>query len=209
MGSAAVPVLIDALHHGGTYARLGAAEALGTIGLEAAAAVPALIEALSDDHRLVRRASAEAIRHIGVIAAPALVEALRDDSSHDSAVDFLGEIGSAGVPILLEALKHGDAHVRRGAAEALGHIAPKAVVAVPALIEALRDASIRREATEALQDLGASAVPALVEAFEDAGLRPHVVRVLGSMRTDAEPSIGALLDKALQDKESEGTVGNE
>ena len=56
---------------------------------------------------------------------------------------------------LIEALKDSDARVRRGAAEALGNLEPKAKHALPALREARRDSDpgVRKAAEEAIANI--------------------------------------------------------
>jgi HEAT repeat protein len=60
---------------------------------------------------------------------------------HGRAADVLGKIGPAAVSALTEALRDADGGVRGRAADVLGKIGPAAAEAVPALIEALRDAA--------------------------------------------------------------------
>src|SRR4051794_11300214 len=73
------------------------------------------------------------------------------------------------VNVLIEQLKDMDPAVRAKTAIALGDRGPRAVVAIPALIEALRDREelVSERASGALARIGPVAVPALIEALED------------------------------------------
>jgi HEAT repeat protein len=97
------------------HARWQAAYTLGDLGPDAARAVPALIEMLE----------------IEAVPRP-----LREAPSSAFA---LGHIGQAAVPALTAALDHPLAHVRTGAAIALGMIGPAAEGAVSALTLCLED----------------------------------------------------------------------
>jgi HEAT repeat protein len=97
------------------HARWQAAYTLGDLGPDAARAVPALIEMLETE---------------------AVPRPLREAPSSAFA---LGHIGKAAVPALSAALDHPIAHVRTGAAIALGMIGPAAEEAVPALTLRLED----------------------------------------------------------------------
>ncbi|HEX6032333.1 MAG TPA: HEAT repeat domain-containing protein [Tepidiformaceae bacterium] len=74
IGPAAVPELIEALHHGPPEVRWEAAKALGTIADPGSA--DALIAALQDDDGGVRWLAAEALREIGRPSVPPLLMAL-------------------------------------------------------------------------------------------------------------------------------------
>ena len=79
IGEAAVPALIDALHHPDPEVREQAGRALSLIGPKATAAVPELIKLLDDDAEPVRRQAARALGQIGPAAKdaiPALIKQL-------------------------------------------------------------------------------------------------------------------------------------
>src|SRR5262249_25817963 len=61
-------------------------------------------------------------------------------------------------------LKSKEVRERQDAAEALGHLGPRAAEAVPALIEALKDWRVARLASRSLVRIGPEAVPALHKA---------------------------------------------
>src|SRR5262249_27810013 len=116
-----------------------AARTLALLGMDAKVARPALIETLKGE-KLLRRAAAEA----------------------------LGQIGSDGVPELVDRLGHKDERVREGAARAIGRMGLPARSAVEPLTAALTDRSsaVRTQAALALWcvdgDAGA-ALPVLQE----------------------------------------------
>ena len=93
-------------------------------------------------------------------------------SAHETAVDALGRIGAAAVPLLIETLEHPSWQRRRTAAMLLGRIGPDAGSAVPSLVKALEDPheSVRKSAARALGQIGpkaATAVEALLEMVDE------------------------------------------
>ena len=111
--------------HRDPYVRIYAAEALASIGPNAAKATHALAEALGDPIPGVRWAACEALASIGPAAQSA-------------------------VPQLIEALQDEFLYVRIFAAGALGSIGPKAQSAREALMAAANDPALRDEAEWAL-----------------------------------------------------------
>lgn len=94
-GAAAVPVLLDVLHHGRLEARELAAKALRFIGDRDA--VPGLVEALLDTSMWVRIPAAEALGSIGDSQAVSkLIAALNDDETEvqHAAAEALRRIGT-------------------------------------------------------------------------------------------------------------------
>ncbi len=169
----ALPALIEALNdqsepqNASELVRGLSAEALGKIGDKAA--VPALITVLKDKRRVVREKAADALGEIGdETAVSALAEALKDNEENVSwkAAKALGKIGEASVSYLVAAQKDDKWEVRHHAYEVLSNrhrqysqlnlplIAGK--VAVPTLIEALRDVqwSVRCNAAYILGEIG-------------------------------------------------------
>jgi HEAT repeat protein len=160
--SAAVPVLIQATQHSSSNVRLAATRALGRIGPQANAALPTLTQRLVDRNVVVRQAVAEALAKIDSDwrssssvheAFSVLVACLKQGEDEGQvAVDAFAVIGSAGVPVLVQALAADDRILRQTAATALGRIGPEAREAVPALVKALEDSHgwVREAAAEAL-----------------------------------------------------------
>jgi len=129
------PAIIAALDDQDTQVRATAAYALGRIGPASRGAVGKLRPMLESDEPLVRVVSAWALVHI----TP------QDD-----------EVTRKAVPILIQGLKSETVAVRRGSANALGKLGPKAREAAGALTDATRDpdATVRTAALAALEQLG-------------------------------------------------------
>jgi HEAT repeat protein len=163
-GADAIAGLIGVLHHRDPYVRRLAADALAGVG--DTTAIPALLEALHDDNKMVRSSSVMALGRLGdATAVPGLLEAIHDDSVFGTTLlDALIGIGGAQVITgLLQALHSEKAHIRRGAASALGDIGDH--VSVPGLLEALTDEeeSVQEQAATALGKIkDARAVPNLI-----------------------------------------------
>jgi HEAT repeat protein len=188
--------LIKQLKNNDSDLRREAAKRLGEMGADAQKAGPALVTAVKSDKDLfVRRFAAQALGAVGAdpkIAVPALTSLLKEDTKEltEAAIGSLGKMGADGVSALVDALKkNGTAKKEKGkkkgpatpdrtaflrakATQALGEIGPSAKDAVPALVEALKDASIRADAATALGNIGSGAkdaVSALREALTGKG----------------------------------------
>ena len=129
------PAIIAALDDHDPQVRSTAAYALGRIGPAARGATGKLRPMLESDEPLVRVVSAWALVHI----TP------QDD-----------EVSRKAVPILIQGLKSETVAVRRGSANALGKLGPKARDAAGALTDATRDPdeTVRTAALAALEQLG-------------------------------------------------------
>lgn len=194
----AVDELIKQLKNTDSDLRREAAKKLAEMGTEAKKAGPALVMAVKSDKDLfVRRFAAQALGEVGAdpkTAVPALSALLKEDTKEltEAAIGALGKLGEPAVPALVQALKKKDADpkkkekgnkkgpatpnrsafLRAKAAVALGEIGSAAKSAVPALIDALKDASIRADVAIALGNIGSAAkeaVPALREAVAGKG----------------------------------------
>jgi HEAT repeat protein len=171
--------LVEMLKDADEFVRQRAADALGSIGPNAAEAVPALAGALEDPDAVVRSSAAAALGSIGPNAAgavPALADALKDrnEEVRQRAADALGSIGpnaAGAVPALADALKDRNEEVRQRAAGALGSIGPNAAEAVMALTDALKDRSedVRQRAANSLNRiLGRGTIAEATEKAERA-----------------------------------------
>jgi HEAT repeat protein len=192
----AVDDLIAQLKDRDSDMRRGAAKRLAEMGADAKKAGPALVAAVKNDRDLfVRRFAAQALGAVGAdpkTAVPPLAALLKEDSKEltEAAITSLGKMGADGVSALVEVVKKKDtskkdknpkkgpvtpdrsAFLRAKAVAALGEIGPEAKAAVPALIDALKDASIRADVATALGNMGSAAkdaVPALREALTGKG----------------------------------------
>jgi HEAT repeat protein len=166
LGDAAVEPLIAALKDEDRHVRQKAAYALGLLG--DARALEPLIAALKDEDRDMRQEAAWALGWLGdARALEPLIAALKDDDGYvrQWVALALGWLGDArALESLIAALKDDDWGVRREAAKALGRL--RDARAVEPLIAALKD-HVRREAAEALEQLGEAAVDPLIAALKD------------------------------------------
>jgi HEAT repeat protein len=149
---------------------------------------------------------------------PALVKALTDEdtSARLEAAETLGLIGppaAAALPKLLKLTEpDADPLHRVAAAKAVARIDPKNPMALPLLIEALKDKTgkVRKLAAEALSDLGPESQSALatrVKAAKDAD--PTVswaaIDALGQIGPGAEAAVPTLIE-ALKDASTRGAA---
>jgi HEAT repeat protein len=167
--SSMVPRLIQKLNTGSILERVAAAGALGNIGpTGASVAVPALKAAVRDRDIALRCAAIEALGKLKGQAESAisdLCDFLNESLARQikwRALTALKNIGVAGVPRLLQALKNADEEVRRFAAGQLSEFGKVIPSVVPALIECLgdADAGVRASAVESLEKIGSRAVVA-------------------------------------------------
>lgn len=220
--SAAIPDLVDALHRplvelaaikatGGSNSpagllrefdiRLAAVEALGRIG---GAAIPALIEALSHPTVLIASSAAQWLGRQGTAATDAVPLLSRLLTSKDAgkvelrsaAVEALGSIGTAALPVLVQMLEHDSISVRASATRAIGLMGAAAAPAVPPVAAMLHDVGVRQTASRALVAIGPAAIPVLVRLLQagDAGVRVETTGVLGEIRPVTEETIALLAD---------------
>jgi HEAT repeat protein len=211
---------VHILHKGKDEERANAAEALGEIG-PAADVVPALIAALEDENEFVIRRAADSLGKFGpdaVSAVPALVRALKDKDNRFrlEVARVLGDFGEGGakeaVPALIETVrKDSNATTKMFAIASLRNLGAEAHVAIPVLVEALKDpggiyGSPGDEAQRTLVAFGPVAVPALLEALRhpNARIRATAASVLGGHRAEARkivPAVAPLLkdpDRAVR-----------
>jgi len=197
----AVEPLIAALQDSNAAVRWAAAKALGYLSDERA--VQPLIEALDDENKYVRQGAGEALQRLAPLAMRHLIAALRDSNywfRRRKAAETLARIGEP--RSLIGALRHGDRHVRRSAAEALVQRGDSQ--AVEPLIGALQDEDhyVRRKAAEALGRIGDDrAVKPLIQVLrddEDWYVRRAAVEAIGDI---GDPSAVEALITALEDDE--------
>jgi TolB protein len=208
-----VPAWAQALGHADGKRRTEAAAELGRIGPEAAKALPALRKALQDQDPLARLSAAASLVQIDPdtrAGLAVLVAALKDDDAkiRRMAAELLGDIGpdaSLASAALGLALQDADLGVRWMAADSLGQIGPGAEPAVPALIETLKDKTIRSAAASALGAIGPAARAAaspLAAALDEADLAYRWTLVAALARIGgpgARPAVPFLV-KAIANK---------
>jgi len=157
---------------------------LGLVGIVLCASavqgadVGELVKQLNSDDMELRRAAAKALEEGGAeskAAVPALIKALKD---HDTfvrrfAAQALGAIGPdahRAVPALTMTLNDSHKEVQEAAARALGKLGTSGVEALVVIVrDDSRDATLRRQAIDALSSLGSSArmaVPVLTELLK-------------------------------------------
>jgi HEAT repeat protein len=109
------------------------AAALGSIGPEAG---PALVMALTSSERHIHDSAARVIRGLPPEAAVELGKALTKHTGMDAAHLTLGlkELGTHGIPILIDLVDHPDPNVRTHAIRTLRDCGPRAADVVPKLL---------------------------------------------------------------------------
>jgi HEAT repeat protein len=138
------------------------------MGPEAAPALAAITKALDDPEMPVRAIAAYALGSIGEGAKGAIPKLRTELQSSDPVVRVaaawalvhitsnVSQVASEVLPVLTEGLKNDVVAVRRGSAEALGHLGKVARGAEGALKVAARDEdeTVRKAALAALEQLG-------------------------------------------------------
>lgn len=164
----AAPALAAALGDPNPEVRREALFALASMGPEAAPALAAITKALDDPEMPVRAIAAYALGSIGEGAKGAIPKLRTELQSSDPVVRVaaawalvhitsnVSQVASEVLPVLTEGLKNDVVAVRRGSAEALGHLGKVARGAEGALKVAARDEdeTVRKAALAALEQLG-------------------------------------------------------
>jgi len=174
-----IPSLIHALGDRKVDVRREAVQALGWIGPQTNEVVPALIGSLEDPDADIRYKAALMLGGFGSTAKEA-------------------------VPALIDALDDPDELVRRFVPQALGEIGSDAKDAIPALILGFRDEEVSTYAPSALGKIGKVAVPALIEALkdEDQIVRHKSASALGYIGPDAKAAVPALIRLAKEQEQT-------
>lgn len=221
IGAAAAPAVAERLSN--PKMRALAAGVLGDLGPQARAAVPALIKALQVPDSEGKQEIMLALGAIGSEARPAVPELLKTlkaegDPTRAAAAFALAGIGATEAgPLLKQTVTSKDEVLALASARALLRLGPDnpehVSLALPRLIAALsqKSAGIRREAAEALADLGpraGSAVPALIKALhdEDADVRLAVLAALEEIGAGSKAAVSDLT-RLLSDHAPEVRTG--
>jgi HEAT repeat protein len=194
--------------------RRRAAAALATYGPEAKEAIPPLIETLDDQDADVSLVAVNALVSIGNEAQPALVKALHHSKPRVragawSALTRMGPAAKTVLPDVLAILSNPkeESLARQSAARAVAAIGMEASDAIPALLDALKDADdpLRNAAALALPAIGpenGGVVKGLAAALRDAKFpqgelgAAQALRSLGPRARNAIPDLMAVSENA-------------
>ena len=212
IGPLAAPLLIPALKNRDPQVRRKASCVLDNIGHELRdigdyRAVAPLIDALKDPTSVVRSHSVTALGKIGgPQALPAVRAALKTEAVRSAldigvcyrAIEALHRLGETAAELLIPALQHPDASIRRKASTLLGKTGEAG--AVNLLIGALKDKHprVRSRAAHALGRIGnPSAIEPLTVAIKDAApsVRINALHALGKFGE----LVAAVITPALTD----------
>jgi HEAT repeat protein len=155
---------------------------------------------LQDKKGLIHGEVFEAIEDLGPEgweAIPALIGLLDSEANRYPVAKALAGIGLEAIPSLIEVLARGGDEAKQTVVGILGGI--RDARAVPALIGALGDPSLKRIAAEALGDIGPDAreaVPALAAVLSDENesVRQAACDALGKIGPDAREAMPALVE---------------
>ncbi len=139
-------------------------------GLFGRAGVEVLIEGLNEsDERIVKLAENK-LKHMGSKSTPALIKALNSKNAliQSRAAKLLGNMGPEAVFSLSQAMNSENEFVRLEAISALGLLGQETETAIPHLVNALVDPSvrIRKIAKKALRDIGSPAQRELLKSLK-------------------------------------------
>jgi HEAT repeat protein len=211
-----ISVLTERLKDEDVHVRRSAANALSRLGEEAEAAIPSLIESFTGEDKYVNQYSIKALNALGpkvIEVIPPILLLLKNEKPEVRvrAAKALGEMAQQPdlvIPNLLE-IARTDAQwkVRSYAIEAVGRYGPRAVEAIPALIEALGEVRLQVRAADALANIGVaarSAIPALVNLLSrdenEAAARYFAAIALGWVGKGSKESVMALIATLEQTK---------
>jgi HEAT repeat protein len=209
----AVRALTGALRDQVGDVRRDAAAALGRAGDAAKSAIPELTLALNDPSPVVRVGAARTLLKVGPpndavlhVLGGALQEDhvdLRRDAA--SLLDGVGAPARPVLPALATALQDKDPQVRQHAVSAVEKASdPRATVALPQLLRALRDKELRGHAFGAMARIGSAAVPDLLMALDDKDehIRLGAAQALGKIGPAAQDAARALAFSSHNDKDA-------
>ena len=184
IGPPAIPLLVELLRHEEVSFRSFAADALIDLAPDTESIQPALRRALRDEDSMVAADAARALGALGERASPSVARSRRGSVARGATRPYLrggglgvhrseGGRGGSGPR---QSLGRSDSRVRWAAGEALAGIGPAAQLAVPQLIEALKDEFlyVRICAAGALGSIGPKAQTAreaLIASANDPALR--------------------------------------
>ncbi len=178
-GSESLPTLVKAMRDPDPEVATEIIITVGRIGAGGSDfALRHLVNAAADRRAAVRIAAITALRDLGEAAVPALMVALahEDPATRRRAAGslwYLGPTARATLPALIAAVKDGDPKTASAVVDALGTVGSvDADTAVPAILEALKDPSLRDRAIRGLAHIGEparAATPSLQRLLEQYG----------------------------------------
>ncbi len=188
-GSAAVPVLMEALKNPTVPVRVAAARALGGMGREAAPAIELLFGLAANAEPPARGA---ALRALVVLEGDAQrLKPMLETALHDAAPEVrragaagmarFGGTNALGVAGLVELLDDESAATRLSAIDQIGNLGPGAAPALPAMMERLNDPDLQAPLLAALAKMGPAsigALPRLTELAKAPAIPTRVAAVL-------------------------------
>lgn len=184
----ALEALVTATEDPDVRVRWHAARAIGLIGEDASSAIPVLVKLLADPDPIVAAQAAAAIGHI------------RGDEDDDTITADDATRYTAGQEAVAKAIVHPDPRVRRAAIRAIRHFDPAPTVLAPLFARQLGDAdpSVVLPALHTLADMEDVAVPVLVEALKDPQSRYWATIALTEIGAEAAPATAALAQLAAE-----------
>lgn len=184
----ALAALVKATEDPELRVRWHAARAIGLIGEDASSAVPVLAKLLTDADPVVAAQAAAAIGHV------------RDDEDPETITAEDAAIYQAAQAAVAQAIVHPDARVRRAAIRGLRAFDPAPEVLAPLFAKQLADAdpSVVLPALHTLADLEEVAVPVLIESLKDPQSRYWAAIALTEIGAKAAPATEPLAKLAAE-----------
>lgn len=214
LGDEAVDVLVQALQDDSQQVRQTAAYALSPYGGSLQSKFTEIVKLLND--KQTRLPALQVLNHMGPDAAPALPELVAmlklDEDTRQRAIYVFSNIGKPAVPKLIALVQdaEADAAARIAAMQALAYLGESAKQVVPAVVEALKNAtepSERLAAASAVARLGEpneTAMQVLVEHLTAEDYREYSqansgLWALGTKIKPVVPALRKLLDHQQAD----------
>jgi HEAT repeat protein len=169
-------------------------------GLFGRAGVEVLIEGLNEsDERIVKLAE-DKLRYMGSKATASLIKALNSKNTliQSRTAKLLGNMGPEVVSSLSQAMNSKDIFVRLEAISALGLVGQKTQTAIPHLIDALIDPSvrIRKKTKKAIKHIGCPAKLGLLKALKSAvkADKYHAYKIAETLSGFGENAVPELIE---------------
>ena len=150
---------------------------------------------LSDRNHMARARAIYTLSKIGEPAIPALINALDNEDTRQSAADILSRIGVPAIPALIRSANHADRGTSVSIINALIKIGKPAVSSLIGMLNH-EDIWIRNVTVAALTEIGEPSVSELIEALhhQDNLVQINVAVTLGDIGKPALPALIEALD---------------